>query len=578
MFKSLKSKLVFKLTYFFILFVFVPLLVMTVFNFVNIKNKHKEANQNYLLDAILGFEQNFDSELNRYDNIISSLIENKIVVEYPKNQNNLAYVQTAYELVSDFTGGEDATFKSVSLYYFDEIVNEENKFFFSSQKVESEKWYKSFFSSEKFSMWGTIVGGDGGSLYRISKLVDRTEEIGVAVFEIDIEKIVRTVSLELRNDSKIFAFDSQSLGFYMATDADDNTIAEILERNGFFIRSSNDSTIFSFKDKRRLYAVKNIPEYSLTIGCFSDNSTSFFNDSSFVLLVLVFLILIVCILIFYRFIVSIFRTLNRDIEKMNDCIENNFTGRLAISRSDEIGRIEKQFNYMLDRLDALSKKNILREQYQKQAEIKALQNQMNPHFIYNMLNTFRMKLIINGNQKTAEEIAKFGKLLRYNMNNRDNCISLAEEITHLNYYIDLQNERFTEKILYDAEIPDGYNDIKIPKFILQPLAENSFKYGKKPSVPLKITVSLEKINSECILLSFMDNGKGCDEKTVSKLNAQLAAGRYVYKTDTETSSTIGLKNINERIRLIYGEDYHITVNSEPDNFFEVVFRFPITKE
>jgi two-component system sensor histidine kinase YesM len=123
----------------------------------------------------------------------------------------------------------------------------------------------------------------------------------------------------------------------------------------------------------------------------------------------------------------------------------------------------------------------------------------------------------------------------------------------------------------------GYNDIKIPKFILQPLAENSIKYGKKTSVPLKITVSLENINSECVLISFTDNGKGCDHATVQSLNSQFSSGRYIYKSDTETSSTIGLKNINERIRLIYGEDYHITVNSEPDSFFEVIFRFPIIR-
>ena len=283
------------------------------------------------------------------------------------------------------------------------------------------------------------------------------------------------------------------------------------------------------------------------------------------------------IFIFYYFIVSILKTLNSDIKKMNECIENNFTGRLAIKRTDEIGKIEKQFNLMLDKLDALGKKNILREQSQKQAEIKALQNQMNPHFIYNMLNTFRMKLVLSGDQQTAEEIAKFGKLIRYNMHTRENFVALQEEIMHLNYYLDLQNERFTPKIIYDIQIPVGYGDTKIPKFILQPLAENSIKYGKKASAPLKITVAFENIDSECYLISFTDNGKGCDQRTVQALNSQFTTGRYIYKSDTETSSTIGLKNINERLRLIYGEDYHITVNSEQDNFFEVLIRLPNIK-
>ena len=75
-------------------------------------------------------------------------------------------------------------------------------------------------------------------------------------------------------------------------------------------------------------------------------------------------------------------------------------------------------------------------------------------------------------------------------------------------------------------------------------------------------------------ISFTDNGKGCEQRMVQALNSQFSTGRYIYKSDTETSSTIGLKNINERLRLIYGEEYHITVNSEQDNFFEVLIRLP----
>lgn len=575
---NIKSRLVFKITFLFIICVFVPLFSMTAFVFADINEKMIEEKEDIVNDVILEFEQNFERELNRYDSMVSSLIKNSVIAEYPLRSEEEITGEDAYELVNEFTTGENAVFDSVAFYYFNNNVNDFENIFCSASYVEKEIWYKQFFTSGKYAVWSMDAGkSTGNSLYRISKIFDDSEEIGVAVVEINIEKILRTILVEMKSEANLFAFDSQKTGFNINTEKTNKEIVKALENNGFFMQSNLDNRVFKFEDGKNIYTVKNIPEYGLSLGCFVTKNMNIFTDSSFIVLMIVFVILTVFVLLFYYFIVSIFRTFNADIERMNECIENNFTGRLSIKRNDEIGKIEKQFNLMLDKLDALGKKNILREQSQKQAEIKALQNQMNPHFIYNMLNTFRMKLVLNGDQQTAEEIAKFGKLIRYNMHTRENFVTLKEEVMHLNYYIDLQNERFTPKIVYDVQIPVGYGDTKIPKFILQPLAENSIKYGKKASAPLKITVAFENIDSKCFLISFTDNGKGCDRRTVQSLNSQLSSGRYIHKNDTETSSTIGLKNINERLRLIYGEEYHMTVNSEPDNFFEVLIRLPDIK-
>ena len=548
---------------------------MVVYNFINIKNERLQINQGYVKESILEFEQNFEAELNRYDDIIESLTSNSFIREYVENQDDWLHRENAFDLAKEFVSGEYASFKSVSFYYFNDIESF-GGIFHSAREIESENWYRSFFSSGKYSMWNTNVGGSTeGSLYKVIKLFNGSDEIGIAVMEIDIETIILTVSAELRSKAELFAFNSKNRGFYTSTDAYGEQIEQALDENNFFIRSVSDSNVFYFNSDKECYAVKNIPEFSLTIGCFTEIEKSYLRESSFIVLMVLFFVISIIVTVFYYFIISIFRTLNKDMQKMNDCIENNFTGRLDVMRDDEIGSIEQKFNFMLDNLDALTKKNIMREKAHQQAEIKALQNQMNPHFIYNMLNMIRMKLVLKGDTETAEEIAKFGKLIRYNMSTRDNCVTLGEEITHLNYYLDLQNERFPEKIIRELQIPLGYNNLMVPKFILQPLAENSFKYGKKPSVPLSISISLECIDAHCVLLTFTDNGVGCDEKMVQSLNSQFASGRYIYKSDTENSSTIGLKNINERVRLIYGEEYHISVNSEPDKFFEVVFRFPI---
>lgn len=126
----------------------------------------------------------------------------------------------------------------------------------------------------------------------------------------------------------------------------------------------------------------------------------------------------------------------------------------------------------------------------------------------------------------------------------------------------------------DVSCAQGIDKVKVPKCIIQPIVENSLKYGKLPNKILRIDIKI-KIVDDDILISIRDNGVGADKMTVQSLNSQFESGYYMFGSQTETSTKIGLKNINHRIRLIYDDSYHLKVESVESEYFEVFIKIPL---
>jgi len=573
---ELKYRLVFKYTVFFVVGIFLPLVLILSYNLADFSSRNIAETEDNAYNTVLSVEKSFRNELSYRDNFFEAIAKDELITEFPFRYTDGNFRNEARSFVDDYTVEDTSLYDSLTFYYYDIEESGEDSVFLNTSRVSNTKWYKDFFAQSGYTNWH--VGATNDYMYKMTRLYNGGSEIGVAVATVDIQRIIDMVAADVTTSGKIFAFVSYGADNYFTSgDGDAELISELINDAGFSRNEKFDSDYRISHKGDMVIAVNRVPQFGIMVGCYLDTVSQKAYAPSYIFILLIFIVFLGATAVFYYFILRIFRKLNKDIELMEGYIENDFTGRIPINGEDEISDIEKQFNRMLDRMDILKKNIILKEQSQKHAELTALQNQTNPHFIYNTLNTFRMKLVINGDMQTAEEIAKFGKLLRYNMTTRDHMTTLEEEMTYLKYYLDLQNDRFSEKIFYDYEIPIGYGDVKIPRFIFQPMAENALKYGKKSGAPLKITVSFETINDEHLLVSFMDNGRGCDERTVTSLNSQFVDRKYIHRPQTENSSQIGLKNINERLILIYGEDYHLNVSSEENMFFEIGFKIPIEK-
>lgn len=219
----------------------------------------------------------------------------------------------------------------------------------------------------------------------------------------------------------------------------------------------------------------------------------------------------------------------------------------------------------------------------RQAQYLALQNQINPHFLYNTLESIRGEALIAGLERIADMTEALAKFFRYTITKVENLVSVEEELDNCETYFLIQKYRFGDRLKlhidYDAEDWEDIINCKIPKLTLQPILENSIIHGTE----LKIGTGNLRIQFECtkerLLIRISDNGVGMDEKTLAQLNRKLGRdGNSLSYQGEEQEGGIALINVNSRIHLLFGEEYGMHVYSVPQKGTDVEITLPFSVE
>ncbi len=258
---------------------------------------------------------------------------------------------------------------------------------------------------------------------------------------------------------------------------------------------------------------------------------------------------------------------------MKNVQEGDFNVQFQVKYRDEVGQLGNQFNRMIVRIDHLIQDIYVMETKKKEAELHALQSQINPHFMYNTLESIRMAAELNDDQIAADMIAILGKLLRYSISDLHEEVTLENEILHMRNYVEMLNYRYPNRFRLETEISDDLRTYPIIKLVLQPIVENAIYHGMDDNKPsMRIEMRSER-TSQGLWLRITDDGLGMDEETLDRLNRSLAgAEEAAVKRKT---GGIGLKNVNERIRLHYGSAYGLKVTSEKGRGTEVILQLPL---
>ncbi|BAN61532.1 sensor histidine kinase [Streptococcus anginosus] len=229
--------------------------------------------------------------------------------------------------------------------------------------------------------------------------------------------------------------------------------------------------------------------------------------------------------------------------------------------SPELVDLARQFNIMLDRIDQLMIAVKEEEQNVRRYELQALSSQINPHFLYNTLDTIVWMAEFNDSKRVVEVTKSLAKYFRLALNQGHEQISLKDEIDHVRQYLFIQKQRYGEKLQYEIKELKQYDDYKIPKLILQPLVENAIYHGiKEMNRQGMIRVSVYE-NSHQLILSIYDNGRGfVAHDTADTLLMHLGG--------------VGLKNVNQRLQLQFGKSYHMEIKSEENTYTEIRLYFP----
>ncbi len=233
----------------------------------------------------------------------------------------------------------------------------------------------------------------------------------------------------------------------------------------------------------------------------------------------------------------------------------------------------------IERIEQVLKSPEMMDLNKRQAQYLALQNQINPHFLYNTLESIRGEALIAGMDNIADMTEALAKFFRYTITKVENLVSVEEELDNCETYFLIQKYRFGSRlqlhILYEEENRESIMNCRIPKLTLQPILENSIIHGTELKIGTgNLTIQFEQTDRR-LIIRISDDGVGMDEQTLAKLNRQLGRGGKALTDNKEKKGGIALVNVNNRIHLLFGEQYGMHVYSIQGKGTDVEVTLPV---
>jgi sensor histidine kinase YesM len=251
------------------------------------------------------------------------------------------------------------------------------------------------------------------------------------------------------------------------------------------------------------------------------------------------------------------KRVRRLTESMSYVQKGDFSHRIPIKTQDEIGLLSEAFNDMCEKLNDYIVKVYHSEIKLKNAEVNALQTQINPHFLYNTLESIKAEALVNNDVTTAQMISQLGNLFRWSSKIDDKIVSLEDELDYINTYLELQQFRFHNNLKVDILVADDLLDYGVPKLILQPIIENTIKHGLSLGEQQGfIQITAEEKPGRTLEIMINDNGKGMTEEGLTKIHKKLKK-----EISQEAFGSIGMQNVHQRLRLMFGAEYGLSITS-----------------
>ena len=495
------------------------------------------------------------------DENITNILRNDPDSYLLSNQiGDLAYLRlflSAYENDSDVS--------NISLYVNNNFIySNDNKHIFSMDSLNNSKAINIINTTNSRFVWVTSnyfnnynKSLDYISLFKTVKNPDNfAEDIGYLKLNFNktlIEDIItkinslpNTISYIINSEGIIICSSENTDDIKFLTDLD--KIQSYSTTNSFITTSHNSKKLYiksSSIDKTDWYLVTILPESSVIAKINSQR-------------IYLFLILIVCggtsIALAFYFVNSINKRLSKVISGMRCVQSGDFNHFIENDGNDELGELIDSYNYMIGKMSIL-----IEEQYKlgksvKNAELKALQSQINPHFLYNTLDMINWMSYKKMNKEISVAVNTLAKFYKLSLNKGKDLVSIKDELQHSNLYVNIQNMRYNNRISLRINVDEQIYNYLIPKITLQPILENAINHGilGKGEGNGLISILGYSTNSDIVLI-IADDGIGIKE---DKLNLLLSNN-----LSSVIGSGYGLKNINKTIKLLYGENYGLSFES-----------------
>lgn len=403
-------------------------------------------------------------------------------------------------------------------------------------------------------------------LYNNSNIQDK---IGYVVCDVD-SKEIKSIMEKYNTDEEVFIWlqptgDRPILSSGTLKESDKSSYENLQEE----IKEGTEQTGVKLESKNRVFFQVEQKKYNL--GAYSIMPQSLLRQNQKVLTknLLAIAMLMLCVAVGIVIFVSKYLTkpLERMTQAMKEIKEGNTKLRLEEKQGDEIGQLAESFNEMLDKIEGLIGKEYEIQLLLHQAEYNALQAQINPHFLYNTLDTMSSIADIQGCRQVAALCQSLSNIFRYSLDIKHPFSTVAKEIMHLKNYIYVMNVRMQDNIEYHFDIDDTVLKEAIPRISIQPIVENALNHGLRNGKGKKQVEICARDKGDDIEIIVKDNGVGMSKEKIDTLLKNTDGG-------TARGKSIGINNIHMRLRMLYGEQYGIKIESEINVGTTVTLKVP----
>lgn len=552
-FKNMKYR--HKLIIFLVVTSLVPMAVLAVYSHDRLSSMVRSGEVEDMQSTMEQTRESIDSQMAVYASLLNYLTYSPDIEEIVNEKNIDNY--TAYEKYTEIAD----PLLSVPKSYHDAI----NKIQLFAKSIQVEHEYTLVPLAEmQEEWWNESVKDD----VRIQWVVDRKRKEIVAVRMIyDHQKLEAALCISLDYD-KIFQPLTNTLG--------DNNGVIVVDQKGNIIynesslninnleRTQKIETLIQSIEKNCVYISSESEQNSWVYYMYKSNNA--ISSSLRRLLMEEFSLIVVCGFIIL-FLGTLFaRLFTRKIEELTKNMDqvNNGSREVTVSSDseDEVGILVNSFHNMMDEINRLIDEVYVNKIALKEYELKALQAQINPHFLYNTLSMMNWMAIKSNQMEISKVTLALSTFYRTALSRGEDVVTVENCIQNMEAYLEIQLTMHDNNFKVEWDIDSDIRNEKMPKLLLQPIVENAIEHGidEKEDSDKKIFLSFRGEGDDVVII-VRDNGNGMEQKVAETLVTYRAKG-------------YGLKNVNDRIRLLYGENYGIQIFSKPGEGTNVIMRFP----
>ncbi len=545
----------------YIVVIIIPIIALGLFSYFKARSYLHEQLRMSMNETVSQISSNVESKLKRQDDFINFLSFNPVLKEVLNN--NIIDSYTLAQKLNDNIEPIIWYYMTINMeikelkIYSDYRTTDIGSFIEPSTEIKNEFWYKESLKSNSIYWWY-----DNDELFATRIIINRDDNkcMGILKLRLDSDAILSDIMSEkfqkygyiIKNsDGTILTYKDGSTSF---SDLDRKTI--INSNNKIPIANETYMIFKSPISTPNWTLCYYIPEENATV----DSSEILKATVTVILSCLILLLLIIWL--FSRTFVNRISNLNRKIELVED---GNLDIEILSNSKDEIGDLTNKFGKMLKKINVLINEIYQVNLAKKEAKLIALQEQIKPHFLYNSLSMINWKAISAGEKEISNITKLLSKFYRTALNRGKSVILVRDEIENIKAYIDLQLMMHDYDFEVFYEFDKEILNLEMINFILQPIVENAIVHGidEKPDRKgiLKISGHIKGADIEFVI---EDNGIGIDKDMINEIHQKDTAG-------------YGLKNINERIKLYFGNEYGLIIESEPGLGTLVKFEIPQNK-